>query len=147
MFCFLASFILCKPESHSNLSRSIHFTSSTTLDSLQGKWIGEIDSTYEVNIADRSWHQKYDNTYINSISESFQIYFSDTLVSESNFLNANINLGATSGNYIILVDTLDNYMDCIYLNGFYQDATDTTFSIRPAINWTMKSIQVFKKTQ
>ncbi len=118
---------------------------NSTLDSLQGKWISEEDSLDEITINGRFWTEKY-NDVNNSVLINCRLYFSDTAIDNENPFNAiSIDTNALTGKFIILASPTNNSFDCLYNNGFLIDNTDTTFSIRPAIKWTMASVQVYKK--
>lgn len=119
---------------------------ASSLDSLQGKWINDEDSSNVITVTGRSWNDKYTSSSITN-NETYLIYFSDTIVNSQNFSTALIDTSASSGKYIIAMSPSDNSMDCWQFNGFYHDSIDTTFSVNPAVNWTMKSIRVFKKIQ
>ncbi len=132
---------ISKNKNHNN-----RFPPLSTLDSLQGKWINEDDSLNVVIINGRYWNEQY-NDNVQPINKFYRIYFSDTAVQTNNFLNASFDTTALSGNYIVTVKESDNSMECWQMNGVYINNSDTTFSINPAVNWTMKSVLVFRKTQ
>ncbi len=117
----------------------------TTLDSLQGKWINTEDSLNQVIISGRNWNETY-NDATQLINENNRIFFSDTIVSVEDFRQAKIDTTTLSGNYIIRVAMSDYSMDCNVIDGFYQDQSDTLFSIEPAIKRGTLSSLVFKKT-
>ena len=118
--------------------------SYSTLDSLQGDWLNEDDSTNKVSINGRNWiNTFYSNGAL--ISQSLRIYFSDTAVLGNTFSDIKIDTTAISGRFVVTLDISDNSVDCIYLNGFYIDTTQTTFSFNPVTNISAGATQVFRK--
>ena len=113
----------------------------TTLDSLQGSWLNEDDTSNKIVINGRQWLELYDTFP----PVSHLIFFSDTAIAtDSNFIPT-FDTTRTSGEFIIFSNSILTQIDCYALNGFYRDMTDTTFAIRPAINWTDRSVIVYKK--
>ena len=129
---------ISKNKNHNN-----RFPPLSTLDSLQGKWINEDDSLNVVIINGRYWNEQY-NDPNNLISNTYRLYFSDTLVnSQQSFSSISIDTTALTGQYILFASP-DHSIDCYYLNGFYHDNIDTTFSISPP-DGTMRDLLLFNK--
>jgi len=137
--------LFCFGSNNESKPLLIKFTQQkkSTLDSLQGKWINEDDSLNVVIINGRYWNEQY-NDPNNLISNTYRLYFSDTLVnSQQSFSSISIDTTALTGQYILFASP-DHSIDCYYLNGFYHDNIDTTFSISPP-DGTMRDLLLFNK--
>lgn len=142
-FLLLSLIVACANTPSSEVHKKAPPPPPSTLDSLQGVWVNDEDPQHQVTISGRDWTEKYLNPSA-PFNETYRIYFSDTLVDNDLLFTAiRIDTLAVSGQYIIRASP-DQTIDCDYLNGFYRDSTDTTFSITPR-EGGIKETQLFKK--
>ena len=114
------------------------------LDTLQGNWANNNDSLDSVTISGRYWnHHHNEPTYF--VNDTAVMYFSDTMVSYTDFRYATIDTTALSGHYIVFVDINDSLMSCYEFNGFYVDSTGTYFGMNPINRMSIKSTLGFHK--
>lgn len=117
---------------------------SSTLDSLQGKWISIDDSLNTIQISGRSYTEWYRDS--ESPLENYRIFFSDTLVKdclELDYTQISIDTLASTGKYLIKISYSDSTVWCYQFNGFNSDTTGLTFSISDT--WAKRRPTVFTK--
>lgn len=104
----------------------------TTLDSLQGHWVNDEDSTNKVFIQDRNWTEyKTDGSNAILSSSAYKIYFSDTGINTISTPTPIFDSLKKTGIYILYKSLQDTTFDCQYIGGFYYEAHDTFVVFEP----------------
>lgn len=119
----------------------------TMLDSLQGVWMSDIDSSNYLIISGRKMTTKYVSSTIDS--SVYGLYFSDTLmrefVYEANGIQiiAPIDTSLQRGKYILAISQIDSTLFCYKFHTFFVDSNKVGMTISDT--WAKNRRQVFIK--
>jgi len=130
----------CKTGSKENISSGKTSTApfSSSLDSLQGNW----HSAKEVGIKIVITGHDLEESIGTSAHFSYSIYFSDTPVTELYLANTQVDVNATSGQYILWVNKADNTIECFKYGGVSDYDSVTRFGIKQMQNSLKEIIYV-----
>lgn len=148
LLLFVSLMLLCFSKV---IDRNINiksFLTSTTLDSFQGKWINNDDSTNQVEIIGRDWIDSgIDYQSDTPYTHYSKVFFSDSVYLLNDTIYPVFDTSALTGKYLFFLNLPDSSIECFEFNGFYYGSEDTTFSFQPIRYWTARSILRFKKIQ
>ncbi len=127
-----------------NVSR-IQIGGLTVLDSLQGKWINDKDSTSSFEIIGRDIFKNAltEDSLIENIH--LKLYFTNFPFRSDDENKLPIDITLRKGKYLVFVNQQDNNSDCYEINGFYKDSAIQTFSFQPFGLFRMSSVLSFRK--
>jgi hypothetical protein len=147
-FILLSLCFIANDYTNRNEKKVLHALSPMSrLDSLQGNWINQNDTTFQMIITGRILDEIDIDTSAHYTNHSYyRLYFSDTMVNKDLnvlFNSVKIDTLSVKGKYLIKVSAYDNSVWCYEINGFNKNGSALTFSMSDI--WADRVPGVFKK--
>jgi hypothetical protein len=120
-------------------------SAKTTLDSFQGKWVSEKDSSYSLEVIGRDVFKKELSEDLLPETVHLKLYFTDFPFRLDDVYKVAVDTSLKNGKYLVFKDQNDNSEDCYEFMGFYKDSTTETISFHTYGYFKMSSILTYRK--